>query len=153
MAFEYMFDETPESITLTFYIPPNFARQPSWQLETPTRLLIEDMALELHQPVHSPVYSQTSYFVELSLQKESPAKWYTIAGPVAQEPRQAAVDAEEPDAKEEEKPADSLMQVLCDVYAGGDSDVRRAMNKSLLESGGTVLSTNWKDVKDKKFSK
>lgn len=36
------------------------------------------------------------------------------------------------------------------IYSDGSDEVRKAMNKSFLESGGTVLSTNWKDVsKDK----
>lgn len=36
------------------------------------------------------------------------------------------------------------------IYSEGSDEVRKAMNKSFLESGGTVLSTNWKDVgKDK----
>lgn len=36
------------------------------------------------------------------------------------------------------------------IYSDGSDEVRKAMNKSFMESGGTVLSTNWKDVgKDK----
>jgi suppressor of G2 allele of SKP1 len=33
----------------------------------------------------------------------------------------------------------------------GDEDTRRAMMKSFVESNGTVLSTNWKDVGAKKI--
>ncbi|KAI5640461.1 SGS domain-containing protein [Phthorimaea operculella] len=36
------------------------------------------------------------------------------------------------------------------IYGEGSDEVRRAMNKSFVESGGTVLSTNWDQVgKDK----
>lgn len=31
-----------------------------------------------------------------------------------------------------------------------DPETRKAMNKSYSESAGTVLSTNWKEVKEKK---
>ncbi|XP_025195390.1 protein SGT1 homolog [Melanaphis sacchari] len=36
------------------------------------------------------------------------------------------------------------------IYSDGSDEVRKAMNKSFLESGGTVLSTNWKDVAQEK---
>lgn len=32
------------------------------------------------------------------------------------------------------------------IYSQGSDEVKRAMNKSFQESGGTVLSTNWKEV-------
>jgi len=32
------------------------------------------------------------------------------------------------------------------IYSDGSDATKRAMNKSFQESGGTVLSTNWKDV-------
>ncbi|KAG7214055.1 hypothetical protein KM043_001421 [Ampulex compressa] len=33
-----------------------------------------------------------------------------------------------------------------EIYGMGSDEVRRAMNKSFQESGGTVLSTNWSEV-------
>ncbi|CEH17190.1 Suppressor of G2 allele of skp1 [Ceraceosorus bombacis] len=38
------------------------------------------------------------------------------------------------------------------LYADADDDTRRAMQKSFVESGGTALSTNWKDVGTKKVN-
>jgi len=35
------------------------------------------------------------------------------------------------------------------VVQQGDEDTRRAMMKSFVESNGTVLSTNWKEVGSK----
>jgi suppressor of G2 allele of SKP1 len=36
------------------------------------------------------------------------------------------------------------------IYESGTEEQRRAMNKSFSESGGTVLSTNWKEVMKQK---
>lgn len=36
------------------------------------------------------------------------------------------------------------------IYAESSDDVKKAMLKSYTESAGTVLSTNWNDIKSKK---
>ncbi|KAK6644959.1 hypothetical protein RUM43_001235 [Polyplax serrata] len=36
------------------------------------------------------------------------------------------------------------------IYAEGSDEVKKAMNKSFSESAGTVLSTNWKEIKGDK---
>ncbi|CAN6914212.1 unnamed protein product [Brassica oleracea] len=40
----------------------------------------------------------------------------------------------------------ALNKSLREIYSNADEDMRRAMSKSFVESNGTVLSTNWKEV-------
>lgn len=64
------------------------------------------------------------------------------------EVEQAAVQLEA-----EEKPTGDkgLQKLFQDIYRDADEDSRRAMIKSFQTSGGTVLNTNWKEVKDKNY--
>ncbi|GLU21168.1 hypothetical protein SLE2022_373270 [Rubroshorea leprosula] len=61
---------------------------------------------------------------------------------------EAEVKKEEKDEKLDGDAA--LNKFFRDIYQDADEDMRRAMQKSFVESHGTVLSTNWKEVGSKK---
>jgi len=49
-------------------------------------------------------------------------------------------------AEEKLEGEESLNKLFQDIYGNGTDEQKRAMMKSFLESGGTVLSTNWDEV-------
>ena len=57
------------------------------------------------------------------------------------------------DESDEEEPTGdaALNKLFQNIYKNADADTKRAMIKSFQTSGGTVLSTNWKEVKEAKY--
>ena len=57
----------------------------------------------------------------------------------------------EKEIEEEEEGNNSLEKFFQNVYQNATDEQRRAMMKSFQTSGGTVLSTNWDEVKNKDY--
>lgn len=113
--------------------------------------------------------------IEIRLAKAEPTNWTSLEFrnenailqklntlTVSQRPtypssKSGAVDWDklEAEVKKEEKSETldgdaGLNKLFRDIYQDADDDARRAMRKSFVESNGTVLSTNWKEVSSKK---
>uniref|UniRef100_A0A1D1XDP3 Protein SGT1 B n=1 Tax=Anthurium amnicola TaxID=1678845 RepID=A0A1D1XDP3_9ARAE len=119
-------------------------------------------------------YTVQSLKIEIHLSKADPITWtsleFTNDKPVPEKINVSSVpnkpmypssksrtdwDKLEAHVKKEEKEEKlegdaALNKLFRDIYRDADPDMRRAMQKSFVESNGTVLSTNWKEVGAKK---
>ncbi|KAF3448626.1 hypothetical protein FNV43_RR09339 [Rhamnella rubrinervis] len=83
-----------------------------------------------------------------SVESQRPAYPSSKAKLIDWDKLEAQVKKEE---KEEKLDGDAALNKLFrDIYQSADEDMRRAMSKSFVESNGTVLSTDWKEVGSKK---
>lgn len=121
----------------------------------------------------------TAYKVDITLLKSTPGDWPAIErasqsaaivarenvhdGSVARYPPSSSKkkvdwnEVEQAVKKEEaeEKPGGeaALQALFQQIYGSGSDETKRAMMKSYQTSGGTVLSTNWKEVEGADYEK
>ncbi|XP_006837738.1 PREDICTED: suppressor of G2 allele of SKP1 homolog [Chrysochloris asiatica] len=136
----------------------------------------EDYSLKLR--LLHPVIPEQSTFkvlstkIEIKMKKPEAVRWEKLEGQGDEpKPKQFIADVKNSypssshytrnwdklvgEIKEEEKNEKlegdaALNKLFQQIYSDGSDEVKRAMNKSFMESGGTVLSTNWSDVGKRK---
>merc|ERR1712087_248810 len=111
-------------------------------------------------------YTQNKYKIIVTLKKSVGGEWDRlereiddgktekgVKGPWTTKRDWAQVQKYATEELEKDKPEgdEALQSLFSKIYGDADDDQRRAMNKSFQTSGGTVLSTNWGDVKDKDY--
>lgn len=154
----------PRSLSVTIKMP-NSEQEAQWLFE-PFFMNIDPNSVET---------TCTPYKVEMKLAKATPSQWASLelkAGADVAAAAPASIVASLPKTHQElsypnssakrtdwskvtlgeqddgaQKSGDEALSALFKkIYGNADEDTRRAMMKSYAESGGTTLSTNWKDV-------
>ncbi|XP_017781266.1 PREDICTED: protein SGT1 homolog [Nicrophorus vespilloides] len=119
-------------------------------------------------------YKIMSTKVEIKLKKIDGIRWAKLEGdPTVDTPKTIAInndfdkppayptskgtnwtaiekELDEQEAKEKPEGEEALNKLFQEIYGKGSDEVKKAMNKSFMESGGTVLSTNWSEIGSKK---
>ncbi|KAL4838449.1 hypothetical protein H8958_015499 [Nasalis larvatus] len=133
-----------------------------------------NLKLELLHPIipEQSTFKVLSTKIEIKLKKPEAVRWEKLEGQGdVPTPKQFVTDVKNlypssspytrnwdklvGEIKEEEKNEKlegdaALNRLFQQIYSDGSDEVKRAMNKSFMESGGTVLSTNWSDVGKRK---
>ncbi|KAM3247827.1 Protein SGT1 -like protein A [Capsicum annuum] len=89
--------------------------------------------------IHRPVVSSAAPRPSYPSSKLRNVDWDKLEAQVKKEEKDEKLDGDA-----------ALNKFFRDIYKDADEDTRRAMMKSFVESNGTVLSTNWKEVGTKK---
>lgn len=141
-AHKYEYWETRTTITLVFYKDKNKEEYEEFMLENNRKAVYGNIEIELYKGVHTPEINKRKHACEVRLTKEEAVRWHTLSGPQANRKEDKPIYE-----KEEKKKEKGIMEMLTNIYENADGDTKRAMNKSIIESRGTVLSTNWDEVK------
>ncbi|KAL2543714.1 Protein SGT1-like protein B [Forsythia ovata] len=159
--YRHAFYQKPEEVVVTIFakgIPANYVTIDfGEQIIVPDKCRYEvlstkiEMRLAKAEPIN---WTSLEYVAAVVPQKiNSPSESYRPTYP-SSKPRRVDWDKLEAEVKKEEKDEKldgdaALNKFFGDIYKSADEDMRRAMNKSFVESNGTVLSTDWKDVGSK----
>lgn len=144
------FTETIDTATVFIYWKDMYEMQLDPRLEDPRRLRIADgMVIELYKDVYPEIeVKKFKSRVEVRLRKVQSLRWGGVNGKTSS----TQENKKEPIIDDEED-TNSAMDLFSKIYQNSGDDVRRAMEKSFYESEGTVLSTDWDQVKSKKITR
>ena len=173
--FRHDWIQSPSHVTVNVYIKGSSSENCHVDLDehevTLERVLSKDDSWQMHLDLWAaivPSESKVEYGsakVELKLKKAVAGKWDHLEAQAV-----SVVDIDDAEAIrrrdlypssqgaknwgdieksiEEDKPEgdEALNKFFKEIYGKSSEDTRRAMNKSFVESGGTVLSTNWSEI-------
>lgn len=119
-----------------------------------------ELDIQLFAPINVERSSHKDYpsKVEITLAKETGIRWdaleqkaaaqiqMTAPPPIHKKDWDSLAKEVEKSEEAEAQSEEALQRLFKKIYSSSSTEVQKAMNKSFSESGGTVLSTNWKEV-------
>jgi len=161
MSVRHDWYQTDEKVVITVLLKNAIEKNYRCVITEETVTLIAEnyeLKLELLNPItpEKSTHKATPSKVEIILFKRVFDRWFTLERKIEPKPEPATKKqpqdwdklSKEIEKTEDKEEGDAAVNSLFrKIYEGGTEEQRRAMNKSFQESGGTVLSTNWDEVR------
>jgi len=162
MSVRHDWYQTDEKVVITVLLKNAVEKNYQCQIfEDSVSLTAEnyELKLELLNPIlhEKSTHKATPNKVEIILFKKDFGRWGTLERKIEEPKPVVNTKKKQPNdwekltkeiEKSEDKEGDQAVNDLFrKIYEGGSEEQRRDMNKSFQESGGTVLSTNWDEIK------
>uniref|UniRef100_A0A7E4VKH5 SGS domain-containing protein n=1 Tax=Panagrellus redivivus TaxID=6233 RepID=A0A7E4VKH5_PANRE len=161
MTTKYTYYQTDAKLVLTIYEKNLEENEVKVHVEPKKlRVTYKDKTLFNSSLLEDVVVDETTTVVkknniEIVLKKVTPKQWATIEDKEKdkQDAKAAPTDkwtAIAREADEDEEKEGGVDKFFKTIFKDADDDTKRAIMKSYTESKGTVLSTNWKEISEKK---
>ncbi|ORD98281.1 hypothetical protein A0H76_2789 [Hepatospora eriocheir] len=144
------FTESDKEIEIVFYRTPRDRNEYKFEVENSNLIKeYEDNreVIKLYAPVKIDQVLKEDHKFIVKCTKCQDGIWETLTGP------QITLKEILKDTKFEKNQEKDLSEIISNVYKNGSPETRKAMEESFIESQGTVLNSNWNQVKNEKNEK
>lgn len=139
---EYSYYETRSTLIISIYSPPKYRDKINVSLLNKDILVVGNKEIKLLKKVSRvKEIINDEYKTEILIEKQVEEKWNRLnqlTGP------EGVYSPRKLDIPQEKKHSKTLISLLQELYEKGSDETKIAMNKSFLESEGTVICTDVK---------
>lgn len=153
MTYKYSWYQSQSTVYIDFFAKNINPDSPKIVLEgnkLSVHIMEEETVLDLSHECSSFIHRLSPVKLSVELIKSVPEEWKTLelntSGQSQANPTSSKQSKNWDEIGKIEDETGNVQDFFKKIYAQADENARRAMLKSMTESGGTVLSTNWSDV-------